>query len=158
MNWIVQRYSDDGDSTLGLLFKEITIGSKKKLSFFCDTLEDEYREEKVSGETRIPAGKYELKIRNEDTGLTIRHRKSYGSWFKYHIEITGIPNFKYVYVHAGNTDDHTDGCLLLGLGKQKVNGKQSISMSTLACQYWYAQVYDHLEQGEKAWIEFKDEL
>lgn len=162
MDWIVQRYSDDGDSTLGLLFKVIGTPQGNRLHYVADTLEDEFREVKVGGETRIPAGRYELKIRKEETPLTLRHRTSYNRgfkmpWFKYHIEITGIPNFKYVYVHAGNTDDHTDGCLLLGLGSQNINGVQSINNSILACKAWYGEVYDELERGEKAWIEFRDE-
>lgn len=155
--WIVQRYSDDSKSTLGLLFKKIDVGGVAKLHYFSDTLEDEFRDIKVMHETRIPAGIYELKIRKEDTALTIKHRKSYGSWFKYHIEITGIKNFTGVYVHAGNTDADTSGCLLLGHGSTKINGVQSINNSLLAVKEWYGQVYDHLDHGGKAFIEFRDE-
>lgn len=160
MKWILQRYSDDGDSTLGLLFKEISVAGNRKLHFFCFAIEDEYREKKVAKETRIPAGLYELRIRKEDTPLTLRHRKSYNRgvpWFEYHIEITGIPGFKYVYVHAGNTDEDTDGCLLLGYGAFKINGVQSISNSRLAVKDWYVEVYDHLKQGGQAFIEINDE-
>lgn len=157
MNWVLQRYSDDNDSTLGLIFKRISSQGKDKLHFFCDSLEDEFRDEKIMHKTRIPAGTYELKILKADTPLTIKHRKSYGEWFKYHIEITGIPNFTGVYVHAGNTDDHTSGCVLLGYGSQKINGVQSINNSKLAVKDWYAQVYDHLDQKGKAWLEIRDE-
>ena len=45
----VLRFSSESDSTSGLLF-DITNGIK----FLCYTLEDEHREEKVMGETRIP--------------------------------------------------------------------------------------------------------
>lgn len=155
MEWIAQRYSDDGNSTLGLLFKKLD--DVKKLHYFCDTLEDEYRDDKVMHETRIPAGRYELKILKQDTPLTLKHRKSYGAWFKYHIEITGIKGFTGVYVHVGNTDDHTSGCLLLGYGSTKINAVQSINNSLLACKEWYSHVYDHLDHGGKACIEFRDE-
>lgn len=158
MRWVLQRYSDDGKSTLGLLFKEIVVEGKRQLHFFCDTLEDEYRDEKVMHETRIPAGIYELKIRKEDTPLTLKHRKSYGDWFKFHIEITGIKNFTGVYIHAGNTEHDTSGCLLLAYGKSKLNGVQQLSAtSRLAVKDWYNEVYDHLDAGLRAWIEIRDE-
>ena len=48
----VIRFSSQKDSTSGLLFDD----SDGKLEFLCYTLEDEYREEKISGETRVPAG------------------------------------------------------------------------------------------------------
>src|SRR6185369_1457697 len=106
MQITLDRFSDNGDSTLGLLF----IDNK----FFSFSLEDEYRKVKVPGETCIPEGLYELKIQKTDTPLTIKHRAAYGPWFKYHIEITGIPNFQGVYIHSGSDDSHTEGCLLLG--------------------------------------------
>ena len=54
----VIRFSSQNDSTLGLLF-DVTDGRK----FLCFTLEDEARDTKVMGETRIPAGIYDLKLR-----------------------------------------------------------------------------------------------
>ena len=49
----VIRFSSQSESTLGMLF-DVTNGKK----FLCFTLEDEARETKVKGETRIPAGIY----------------------------------------------------------------------------------------------------
>jgi len=46
----VLRFSSDSDSTLGVLFD--TTNERK---FLCFTLEDEFREIKISGETRIPS-------------------------------------------------------------------------------------------------------
>lgn len=162
MIWVIQRFSDDTKSTLGLLFKKISSQGKEFLHFFCFVLEDEHRNEKVMHETRIPAGKYQLKIRKDETPLTIKHRASYNKgyktpWFIYHIEITGIPNFTGVYLHAGLFETHTSGCPLLAYGAQKVNDAQSLSMSTIAVKDWYAQVYEHLEDGGEAWLEIKDE-
>ena len=51
----VQRFSSQSNSTLGMLF-DVT-GTPK---FLCYTLEDEFRENKVSGETRIPSGTYNV--------------------------------------------------------------------------------------------------
>ena len=57
----VLRFSSQADCTNGLLFEESEMGMK----FMCYTLEDEHRVLKVKGETRIPAGMYNLKFRNE---------------------------------------------------------------------------------------------
>jgi hypothetical protein len=162
MIWILQRFSDDTKSTLGLLFKQIFIESEEILHFFCFVLEDEHRDVKVMEETRIPAGKYQLKILKADTPLTVKHRISYNKgyktpWFVYHIEITGIPNFSGVYMHAGIFETHTAGCPLLAYGAQKVNDAQSLSMSTIAVKDWYAQVYEHLNDGGEAWLDVRDE-
>ena len=55
----VLRFSSQKDSTNGVLF-DVTEGKRK---FLCYTLEDEYREEKVMGETRIPSGTYNITLR-----------------------------------------------------------------------------------------------
>jgi hypothetical protein len=152
MKFILQRVNDNGNSTIGNLFYE----DGRLFSF---TLEDEYREVKVKGETRIPAGFYELKIKKEDTQLTIKHRTNYGSWFKYHIEITNIPNFTGVYVHAGNDERHTEGCLLLGdnLMNNEIFDKNHLAQSTQAVKRFYEKAYPALEAGQKVFLEIRDE-
>ena len=52
----VLRFSSQSDCTHGLLF-EVT---EVKKHFLCYTLEDEHRVLKVKGETRIPAGTYNI--------------------------------------------------------------------------------------------------
>lgn len=153
MELILQRFSNNGDSSMGLLFHKET----KEFKGF--VLEDEHRDEKVKGETRIPAGFYELKIRKEDTPLTIKHRQAYGAWFKFHIEVTGIPNFSGVYFHAGNDDDHTDGCLLLcnTMTNHFVQHKNPGASSVDANRRLYLLVYPHLDGGGKAFLEIRDE-
>ena len=58
----VLRYSSGADSTLGLLFENGPNGRE----FLAYTLEDEWRAEKVSAETRIPAGTYDIQLRTVD--------------------------------------------------------------------------------------------
>ena len=58
MKFEVLRFSSQNESSLGVLF-DVTEGRK----FLCFTLEDEARKVKVSGETRIPAGTYNLGLR-----------------------------------------------------------------------------------------------
>ena len=101
----LKRFSSQSDTTLGLLFVDG--------EFECFTLEDEYREEKVKGETRIPAGTYKVAKREVLSELTKKYRNKY-PWFDYHFMLQDVPNFQYVYIHVGNDDDHTDGCLLVG--------------------------------------------
>jgi len=100
----LKRFSSQSDTTLGLLFADG--------AFECFTLEDEYRSQKVKGETRIPAGTYKVEKREVLSGLTEKYRKKY-PWFDFHFMLQDVPNFQYVYIHIGNDDDHTDGCLLV---------------------------------------------
>lgn len=113
MNFILQRISHNQESTIGNLF----LKTDKAPQLFAFSIEDQPQEVKVKSETRIPAGFYELKINALDTPLTLKHRVAYNTagdtWFKFHIEITGIKGFTSVYVHTGINDDHSAGCLLL---------------------------------------------
>ena len=66
----VLRFSNGSDSTNGILFEVEDKadnphgeGFACKRKFLAYTLEDEYREEKKYGETRIPEGTYELGLR-----------------------------------------------------------------------------------------------
>ncbi len=99
------RLSSGKESTLGALY----INDQWE----CHVLEDQYREVKVAGETRIPAGEYDITFRESDSPMTKKYRKRY-DFFKYHLWIRDVPNFKFCYIHSGNKSDHTEGCLLLG--------------------------------------------
>ncbi len=129
---------------------------------FC--LEDTFNESKIPGETRIPAGIYELKIRKELTPLTIKHRKDYQTaWFKanpnwFHIEVTGIKNYSGVYVHSGNDDSHTLGCLLPAFAFDMTKTDKQTSASLLAVDKFYSMIYPRLLSGERIFITIKDEL
>ncbi len=98
------RYSDSGDDTAGLLFDVDR--------FLCHTLEDEARALKKFGETRIPAGTYQLALRKAG-----RLHSIYSDRYSFHrgmIWIRNVPKFTFIYFHTGNNDNHTDGCPLLG--------------------------------------------
>ena len=105
----VLRFSSQEDSTSGLLFLE----KKSGLEFLCYTLEDEYRDSKVRGETRVPAGIYKVQLRQEG-GFNQRYSRKYGNIHKGMLHITDVPGFEYILIHVGNTDEHTAGCLLVG--------------------------------------------
>lgn len=163
--FLLQRYSDNGDSTLGLLFERRITGPGQVLKFLNYTIEDEHREVKVKSETRIPEGFYELKIarfvdaRGKEivSPLTKRYRDKY-PWFKNHIEITNIPNFTAVYCHIGNTDNHSAGCVLFGdTANNNMKAEGFIGESTEAFKRWYERVFAHLESGKRAFFEIRDE-
>lgn len=144
----VLRYSDDGETTLGLLYI--------RNEFFAYTLEDTYHEDKIAGETRIPAGNYELDFLKVETGLTKKYRERF-SWFNYHLEIKNIPNYTGVYIHIGNNHKHTKGCLLIADGINASSVKKTIVESTNAYKRFYMRMSDLLASGEKLRIVIKDE-
>ena len=149
----VIRFNSQSDSTNGLLF-DATNG----MDFLCYTLEDEKREEKVMAETRIPAGTYEIKLRKEG-GFHGRYTKKYGSMHKGMLHVQDVPNFKYILIHIGNTDEDTAGCLLIGdSASSTVSGEGSIGNSTSAYKRVYPVIASALENGESVTINIEDEI
>jgi hypothetical protein len=115
-----------------------------KITFQGYTLEDEYREIKRAFETRIPAGIYKIDIQQADTPLTMKYRDKY-PWFKKHLEIKNVPGFVGVYLHIGNFDADSAGCILLGDNSDNNTiGPGSVSNSTACFKRFYEFVYPHL--------------
>lgn len=106
----VVRYGFGKDSTLGF-WTRIVDGDATQL---CFNVEDERRNTKVQGETCIPVGTYELRLRTEG-GMHARYTERFGSRHKGMLELQNVENFEFVYVHIGNDDDDTRGCLLPGM-------------------------------------------
>jgi len=161
MDFILQRYStrkDNGGSTQGI-FIEKTLDNP----FFCHSLEDEKRDVKVSGETRIPEGFYPLKIWNNGQNpnqWVLDHRAKYGDWFKFPIEVIKVPGFSGVLIHTGIDQSHTEGCILLDdtMGNNTVDPANQGGRSLQAVKRFYEKVYPILESGSKAFLEVRDEL
>lgn len=97
--------------------------------YFCDTLEDKVRdinkngifdngETKVHGRTATPYGKYEVVW-------------AYSPRFKrYTPRLLNVKSFAGVLIHAGNSHEDTDGCILLGQNKvtgKVINSKQFVN-------------------------------
>jgi len=139
MKITVLRYSSDTDSTLGIVF----INGK----FQCYSLEDEFREVKVKGETRIPKGVYTLGVQENLTPLTKKYLDRH-DFFERHLHVKNVPNFTGIYIHLGNTDEHTDGCLLLG---NEVNNNRlkagRLNDSVSAYKEFYLKVYPEAKKG-----------
>ena len=154
MKYEVLRVSSQKDSTSGLLF-EVNNG---KRTFLCYTLEDEQRDVKVWGETRIPAGTYKLGLRTEG-GFHNRYLSRYGADFhKGMIWVLDVPGFEWILWHSGNTDENTAGCLLLGNSQESNLVKKDgfIGASRDAYKLVYPRVLAAIESGLDVEVEYID--
>jgi len=148
----VLRFNSKSDSTNGLLF-DIT----NEIEFLCYTLEDERREKKVMAETRIPAGVYSILLRKEG-GHHNKYTKKYGDMHKGMLWLQDVPNFQWILIHTGNTDEHTAGCLILGDSQENNTLVKNgfIGKSTQAYKRVYPPIAAALEDGEEVIIEYID--
>ena len=148
----VIRFNKGEDSTNGILF-DITDERK----FLCYTLEDESRETKVYGETCIPEGEYQIKFRNEG-GYHAKYSKRFADIHMGMLEVCDVPNFKYILLHCGNTDEDTAGCLLLGDTQENNNIKKNgfIGRSTQAYTRVYPKIAKAVKEGKEVTIAYRD--
>jgi hypothetical protein len=148
----VLRFSDSGDSTSSLLF-DVTDGRR----FLCYALEDEYRRDKVRGETRIPAGAYKLGLRKVG-GFHERYSTRFSDIHRGMLEVIGVPNFDYILIHCGNTDEHTDGCLLVGDTQENNLEAENgfVGKSAQAYKRIYPAIAEALERGKEVVITYVD--
>ena len=101
MNLLLKRIALKPDYTIGRLYIDG--------QYFCDTLEDAVREEKIVGKTAILAGTYQVIVNRSPK-------------FKRDLPLLlGVPNFEGIRIHRGNTAKDTSGCILVG--ENKVKGK-----------------------------------
>lgn len=141
----VKRIVSNDDATLSLVYIDG--------NFECFSLEDEFRENKVPGETRIPSGIYPVTIRSIG-GFHNRYSKK----FDFHrgmLEVSNVHNFTNVLIHIGNTEKDTAGCLLVGQGA-RTGDEISITSSTLAYKPLYQKVIRSAISGNLE-IEYIDE-
>ena len=108
----------------------------------CHGLEDEYRENKLPGETRIPGGTYQVGLRKAG-GFHSRYSRKF-SFHRGMLHVLDVPNFKYILIHVGNYDRDTDGCLLVGQADYKA---MAVWHSKLAYTQLYRHVVDAAEAG-----------
>lgn len=141
----VNRFARHKKSTLGTM---LINGN-----FEAFTLEDAERCEKISGMTAIPEGSYQVKFREEDTPLTKRYQERF-SWFTYHLHLQDVPNYQFVYIHVGNTQLDTEGCLLVGdTAINDPNKEESkIGKSVQSFTRLYQMISDTIKSGEEVWV------
>lgn len=144
----VVRYSDGGQSTIGLLFIDST--------FKCHTLEDQFRDVKVYADTRIPSGRYRITLRTEGR-MHEQYKLKFPKMHHGMLWIRDVPGFEFILIHIGNTEADTAGCLLIG---QKINENQTtagkLEESTAAYLKIYPDIANHLLAGGEVWINYHD--
>lgn len=104
--------------------------------FFCYTLEDVVRAEKIKHETAIPYGVYEVIV-------------NWSNRFKQQMPLLlRVPNFEGVRIHWGNYSKDTDGCILLG----KTKGDDFIGQSKTTYAN-FMNIMNEVSKSEKISIE-----
>lgn len=148
MDLLLLRFSDAHSSTAGLLFADKV--------FEAYGLEDEYRTVKVPGETRIPDGRYEIKYRKVISPLTQKYRARFPLFFSWHLEICDVPGFTCVYMHVGNRETETDGCLLVGdtLNNNQID-EAFLGNSGPAFERVYRKLAKVLDAGGRVFIDVR---
>ena len=145
MQITVNRIISNADATLSTVYVDDR--------FVCFGLEDEFREHKVSRETRIPAGHYPITLRTVG-GFHSRYERKFSEFHRGMLWVRNVPGFEYILIHIGNTDEDTAGCLLVGQGDHS-SGELRISESSLAYAKLYQQVLE-AAAAEELSIEYLD--
>ena len=110
----------------------------------CDTLEPTWRDYangayKVKGRSAIPEGRYAVVI-------------SWSPKFKQWLPILlGVPKFEGIRIHAGNTSEDTEGCILVG--KNKMVGQ--VVDSRIWVHRLKQKIVEAKGRGESVWITIK---
>ena len=99
MKLFLQRIAQTPEYTIGRL----EINGK----FFCHTLEDAVREQKIMHKTAIPEGTYKVVVNRSPR-------------FKRDLPLLlDVPYFEGIRIHRGNTAKDTSGCILVGINSKK---------------------------------------
>jgi len=134
-------------------------------------IEDEHRDVKVHGETRIANGTYELCLTHSPkfsdgyyvsskTGAISKVQTAEYSEKHKLITLKSVPNFSRVLWHWGNTDDDTDACYITGESIGILKGQKAV----LGSRKKYEQVYPMIaslirsneSKGIKSYVTYKD--
>tara|TARA_R100001129_G_scaffold178324_1_gene154003 strand:- start:15 stop:605 length:591 start_codon:yes stop_codon:yes gene_type:complete len=123
--------------------------------FECYTLEDQYQAVKVMHETCIPEGTYNIQFRTVG-GFHTKYKERYGAAHYGMLHLQDVPNFTYILIHAGNTDEHTSGCLIVGESQQDLDISDDgfIGHSGKAYQKLYNKVAKEMLLGLSVSIEY----
>ncbi len=149
MTITLQRLRSDSTATSGFL----SINGK----VVCFTLEDAFHVAKIAGDTRIPSGTYEIKLR-EVGGLTQKYLEKYGSSFHHGmLWLQDVPDYEWVYIHVGNTHKHTEGCILVGMSSSMIEDEKNVGYSIDTYKKLYPIISDAILSGEQVFIEVLDE-
>jgi hypothetical protein len=109
--------------------------------YFCDTLEPTCRDyknggRKIKGRSAIPEGRY---------AVVISYSPKFEQWLPI---LLGVPMFSGIRIHAGNTSNDTEGCILVG--KNKIVGQ--VVDSRIWLHRLKKKIVEAKDRGEAVWI------
>lgn len=108
----------------------------------CYTLEDQERPVKIKGQTAIPCGRYRV---------IVNHSNRFQRDMPLLLEVAGFDGIR---IHSGNTDDDTDGCILVGTDDG--NWKDGwLGNSRAAFNQLFPKIQSAIASGEAVWITIK---
>lgn len=94
---------------------------------------------KVHGQTAIPRGNYKVVI-------------TFSNRFQKHLPLLlDVPGFEGIRIHAGNSCDNTEGCLLPGLSRDAEKGLVLNSKAAMA--KLQPMIQNALATGKEVWLE-----
>lgn len=148
MKITVKRFLSNANETMGVMLIDGTP--------VCWTMEDEHRDKKVMAETRIPAGTYKIGLRLEG-GHHEKYGKKFPNLHKGMLELQNVPNFKFILIHIGNTDDDSAGCILVGNYPNPLGATLTVGDSTGAYLKIYKIIIDAFNRKENVEITIEDQ-
>jgi hypothetical protein len=132
---------------------KVTLGFMRVDDRVYTTCEDAFHVEKIPGETRIPPGEYRIKLRKKSSKAD-RYREKFGDEHTGMIWLQDVPGFEHIYIHIGNDQDDSEGCVLVGNTLDPQAGY--IGESTAAYSDLYPKVIGAVENGEPVAIEIRE--
>lgn len=120
--------------------------------FFCYGLEHLERPKKIKWKTAIPAGRYPIRL-NLVGSMNSSYRKQFPKEHIGMLEVTGIPDYSYVYIHIGNYSTDTAGCILVGDYHMYQQGDYAVFQSKVTYQRLYKILADALSRNEEVIID-----
>jgi hypothetical protein len=149
----LHRFAFGETSTLGKLYVD-GVPSRR---FECFVLEDERRAVKVAHETCIPPGVYEILLREGSPSFG-----HYDTKFDNHKgvpHLQAVPDFEWIYIHPGNRESQTSGCLLPGLHPVILpDGEFEVHKSTQAYLELYRKIKLAIDAGDRVAIHITEDV
>ena len=148
MELILERIAKRKSYTIGRLYIQKLVPEEYRTyeckEYFCDTLEPTWRDYKngaykVKGRSAIPEGRY---------AVVISWSPKMKQWLPI---LLGVPKFEGIRIHAGNTSEDTEGCILVG--KNREVGK--VLDSRIWVHRLKQKIVEAKDKGEAVWITIK---
>jgi hypothetical protein len=145
---IVDRFPSERDWTLSEFFID---GIRRGVG-----VEDENRDVKVKGETRVDSGIYELDLRHspkfshsyyaDDEGYLNKTKTDRFKNEHQMIWVKGTPRHEFILWHWGSTDDNTDGCYIVGSSFATFDKQKGVSGSRIKYTEIYPVIFQHIKR------------